>query len=129
MDSPKGYFMITKFLVTALVIGATSQFAFSENWSEGMKEGNVKLKSAGPISFGPDGILFIADSKAAAVVALDTNDRKAPAAKSTLKVEGINKKIAALLGTAEDQVLINDMAINPESKSAYLAVSRGRGPE
>ncbi len=46
-----------------------------------------------------------------------------------LKVEGINQKIAALLGASADQILIEDLAVNPISRNAYLAVSRGRGPD
>jgi hypothetical protein len=71
----------------------------------------------------------VADTKAAAVVAIATGDVKpAPGAK-LLKVEGINQKVAALLGTTADQILIEDMAVNPISRNAYLALSRGRGPE
>jgi hypothetical protein len=95
----------------------------------GMKEGPVQLKSAGPITFGPEGILFVADTKAAAIVAIDTQDNKATAKSSDLKVQGINEKLAAMLGTSADQLLINDMAVNPASRNVYLAVSRGRGPE
>jgi hypothetical protein len=96
--------------------------------TEGMTEGKVDLKSAGPLSFGPEGILFVGDTKAAAVVAIATGDAKAGDAKP-LKVEGIGEKIASLLGTAADQILINDMAVNPASRSVYLSVSRGRGPD
>jgi len=81
----------------------------------------------GPIAFGPEGILFVADSKSAAITALETQDKSASAGKE-LKVEGVNQKIAALLGTAADQILIDDMAVNPISRNVYLAVSRGRGP-
>ena len=95
---------------------------------DGFKEGEVALQSAGPIAFGPEGILFIADTKAAAIVALDTADTKASHGKD-LKVEGIDKKVAALLGTASDQILINDMVVNPLSHNVYLAISRGRGPD
>jgi hypothetical protein len=96
--------------------------------TDGMTEGAVTLKSAGPLAFGPEGILFVADTKAAAVVAIATGDTKAGEAKP-LKVEGIAQKIAGLLGTVPDQILINDMAVNPASRSVYLSVSRGRGPE
>ena len=96
--------------------------------TDGMTEGAVNLKSAGPLAFGPEGILFVADTKAAAVVAIATGDTEAGKAKP-LKVEGIAQKIAALVGTAADQILINDMAVNPASRSVYLSVSRGRGPE
>jgi len=46
-----------------------------------------------------------------------------------LQAKGINQTIAALLGIPADQLLINDLAVNPISHQAYLAVSRGRGPE
>lgn len=99
------------------------------HWTEGMKEGQVAFKSVGPLAFGPDGILFAADTKAAALVAIDTGDTKPASESKALKVEGINTKIAGLLGTASDQILINDMVVNPVSRNAYLAVSRGRGPD
>jgi hypothetical protein len=34
-----------------------------------------------------------------------------------------------LLGTTADQIMVNDLTVNPISKHAYLAVSRGRGPD
>jgi hypothetical protein len=106
----------------ALLAGAAS----AANWTAGMTEGKVALKSAGPITFGPDGILFIADTKSAAIVAIATGDTKAGAGKA-VKVDGINTKVAALLGTAADQILIADLAVNPASQTPYLAVTRGRG--
>jgi len=99
----------------------------AENWTDGMKEGKAEFKSMGPIAFGPDGILFVADTKAAVVVAIATGDTKPASGEKALKVEGINQKIAALLGTAADQILIDDLAVNPISRNVYLAVSRGRG--
>src|SRR5688572_16628474 len=53
------------------------------NWSAGMKEGKLALKSTAPVGFGQEGILFIADTKAAAVAALATGDTK-PAAGAKL---------------------------------------------
>ena len=104
------------------------QTSLAVKWTADMKEGKLELKSAGPLAFGPDGILFIADTKAAAIVALATGDVKAGGS-ALLKVEGINQKIAALLGTSADQILIEDLAINPLSHNAYIAVSRGRGAD
>ncbi len=39
------------------------------------------------------------------------------------------EKAAALLGTTPDQILINDVKVNPISKNVYLSVSRGKGPD
>jgi hypothetical protein len=91
--------------------------------------GKVTLQSANALAFGPDGILFVADSMGGNVVALDTNDRTAPRAAVKINVQGVDAKIAALLGTTTDQILVNDLVVNPISKNAYLAVSRGRGPD
>jgi hypothetical protein len=99
------------------------------DWQAGMKEGKPEFKSISQLAFGPDGILFIADTKAAAVTAVVTGDTKPASGPTPLKVEGINQKIAGLLGTTADQLLIADMVVNPVSRNAYLAVSRGRGPD
>lgn len=116
---------LTVFALACLVQSA----AAAARWTADMKEGKAALQSAGPLAFGPDGILFIADTKAAAIVAVSTGDTKAAPSAKPLKVEGINQKVAALLGTSADQILIEDMVVNPVSRNAYLAVSRGRGPD
>jgi hypothetical protein len=110
-------------------LGVFAQSAIAARWTAEMKEGKPELKSMGPLAFGPDGILFVADAKSASLVAIATGDLKPAAGEKLLKVEGVNQKIAALLGTSADQILIEDLAINPISKNAYLAVSRGRGAD
>ncbi len=112
-----------------LALGLFAPAAHAANWTAGMNEGKPALKSMGQLAFGPEGILFVADTKAAAIVAIATGDNKPAAGAKPLKVEGINAKIAGLLGTSADQVLIDDLAVNPISHNAYLAVSRGRGPD
>jgi len=100
------------------------------DWTAGFQEGKPLLQSISQLSFGPDGILFVADTKAAAVVAIATGDTK-PAVTNAkdLSIEGINLQIAALLGTKPEEILISDLTVNPLSHQAYLAVSRGRGPD
>lgn len=88
----------------------------------------VELKSAGPLTFGPNGTLFAGDSAAGRIFAFETNDTK-PSKGGTVEIKGVNTKIAALLGTTADQILIADMAVNPISKNIYFSVARGRGPE
>jgi len=94
-----------------------------------LPEGKVKITSAGPMTFGPAGILFVADSMGASIVAIDTQDTKAPTAPPKINVEGIDVKIAAMIGITPDQVMINDVAVNPISKNVYVSASRGRGPD
>jgi len=94
-----------------------------------LTSGKVQLQSATTLAFGPDGILFVADSLGSKVVALDTNDRTAARNAVKINVQGVDAKIASLLGTTPDQIMVNDLTVNPVSKNAYLAVSRGRGPD
>jgi hypothetical protein len=94
-----------------------------------LKPGTPDLKSAGALAFGPEGILFVGDSQGAAIFAIATGDVKPSAASGALKVEGIDEKIAAMLGTNVRGIQINDLAVNPASGNAYLSLQRGAGPD
>jgi hypothetical protein len=120
---------IASCIAIGIIATSLSSSALGENWTEGMKSGKPVFKTMSQLAFGPEGILFIADTRAAAIVAIATGDTAKPAASHPLKVESVLEKVAALLGTSADQILIDDMAVNPLSHKAYLAVSRGRGPE
>jgi hypothetical protein len=113
--------------LAVFAFGLSIRSADAAKWTSGMKEGNPEFKSMGSLAFGPDGVLFVADTKAAAIAAIATGDTKPSANSKPFKVEAINQKIAALLGSSADQILINDLAINPISRNAHLSVSRGRG--
>lgn len=117
-----------KIIATLVVTLSLGINLFAGSLTANMKEGKAEFKSMGPLAFGPEGILFIADTKAAAITAIATGDTKAADTK-TLKIEGINQKLAGLVGSSADQILIDDMAVNPISRNVYLAVSRGRGPD
>lgn len=111
------------FLAVALFVAT----GFAGTYDGSLKAGKAELKSAGSLAFGPEGILFVGDPMGAAIYAIDTGDRTAGSGK--VNIEGLDAKVAGLLGTAADQILINDLAVNPISKKAYLSVSRGRGPD
>ncbi len=112
-------------LAAASCCAAALSFAAGIN----MPAGKVELKSAGALAMGPEGILFVGDSVGGAIVALDVDDRTPAKSGGTLEIKGINEKIAAMLGTAADQILIQDVVVNPVSKNVYIAVSRGRGAD
>ena len=97
--------------------------------ASGVTTGKPALKSAGQLTFGPDGVLFIADSMGTAVYAIELEDKDKPPAEELPRIEGIDDKVAALLGTAAGDVLINDLAVHAGSKNIYLSVSRGRGDD
>lgn len=113
----------------ASVLCFTTVAALAANATAGLQPGKATLKSAGPLAFGPDGVLFVGDTLGASVVALDTGDGKSAKKSAAIEIKGLNEKIAAALGTSADQILINDVIVNPASKNVYVSVSRGRGPE
>jgi hypothetical protein len=115
-------------LALAALVLAVADTTKPANLTANLSPGAVSLKSAGALAFGPDGVLFVGDSAASAVVELDTSDRTA-AQPAKLNVEGIDAKIAAIAGVAQENIRINDVKVNSVSKNVYLSVTRGRGPE
>ncbi|HXD72795.1 MAG TPA: hypothetical protein VN628_03620 [Vicinamibacterales bacterium] len=91
--------------------------------------GNVGLKSAGALAFGPDGVLFVGDSVGGAVAAIETGDKTPAAAGAKVDVQGLDTKLAAMVGVQAGDILINDVAVNPISKNVYVSAARGRGPD
>lgn len=117
---------ILSIVAAAALAAACGSTAFA---AYNLVEGAPDIQSAGPLAFGPEGILFIGDAKGAAVFAVDTQDA-APGAKSAdVDVKGIGQKIADLVGAPVDQIAINDLAVNPHSGATYLSVAVGLGPE
>lgn len=92
----------------------------------GLSKGSPQLKSAGPIAFGPAGILFIGDPKAATVYAIQTEDGRGDSAKATHQIDGVNEAIKQAL---KADVSVADMAVNPETGNVFVLVTaKDRGP-
>jgi hypothetical protein len=120
----------SRFVLLALAAAAlVTATARAGDLTDSLKRGTPELRSAGPLAFGPEGILFVGDPQAAAVYAIDTGDRQAPTSTDRPKVEAIDEKIASLLGIEARQLLIADLAVNPISGNTYLSVARGKGPD
>lgn len=109
----------------ALVVTTVSKTATT---SLNLPVGKVQLTSAGPLAFGPNGILFVGDSLGARIVAIDTRDDKAVSS-AKINVEGVDAKIAAIVGVMPQDIVINDVKVNPVSKNVYVSASRGKGPD
>jgi hypothetical protein len=117
-----------------LVVGAALALAFTVQAARtpaapaaDLAAGNSGLKSAGALAFGPDGVLFVGDSAGGAIAAIDTADRTPGSGK--VDVQGIDEKVAAMVGVNAGDILINDVAVNPISKNVYVSAARGRAPD
>jgi hypothetical protein len=93
----------------------------------GLKLGDVNLASAGPIAFGPDGILFVADSAAATIYAVDTGGQAGDQPAEVFDLADLDSRIAAYLGCTERDVVVRDVAVHPGSHHVYVSVQRGTG--
>jgi hypothetical protein len=125
---------MTKFHVRAISFSLSAWCAmaaatFGAKAAQDLKKGTPDIKSAGPLAFGPDGILFIGDTRGAALFAIDTGDKSEMKAKKPVELKDVATKLAGALGTNPKQIMINDMVVNPRSGNVYLSASRGRGPD
>src|ERR1700761_2053332 len=94
-----------------------------ETLTSGLAVGTPELDSVGPIAFGPDGVLFVADNASAAIFALAL-----PAGGASAPVEDLDAKLASLLGCAVEDVRIRDLAADPRSGEVFLSVMRAGDP-
>src|SRR5271167_402551 len=93
----------------------------------GLQVGTVDVRSAGPITFGPAGILFLADNASAKVFAIDVSDPGAQAGSEPFDLANVDARISSFLGCDVADLAIRDMAVHPVSHNVYLSVQRGRG--
>ncbi len=89
--------------------------------------GTPAIRAVGPLAFGPDGVLFVADNVNAAIFALDTRDDTAGSQPVPLNIDALDTRLAAYLGCDRQDVLIKAMTVHPESRNVYLSVMRGMG--
>ena len=64
----------------------------------GLNVGDADVRSAGPITFGPDGILFLADNASAKVFAVDVDDPGPEAGSEPFDLENVDVRVASFLG-------------------------------
>jgi len=95
--------------------------------TEAFVTGNTGIASVNSISFGPEGILFVGDSKNAAIYAILTDDNTEVSEATSIRETEFDTKIAAALGTGVENIRITDMAVNPVSKKVYLSVNVADG--
>jgi hypothetical protein len=96
----------------------------------GLQLGTPQLASAGAITFGPDDVLFVADTSRAAILAIDVADPSPDAGPlDAFELDDLGQHLAAFLGCADDDVVVRDLAVHPRTGNIFLSVMRGRGDE
>ena len=113
--------------VAFIVLVAANRSTDKTDNPYGLQRGTAAVKSISAIAFGPDGILFIGDSRSATVFAIDTKDKTAVEKAAAVEIKNIDQKIAAALGTETKNIRIQDIAVNPLSRKIYIAVQSNDG--
>jgi len=96
------------------------------------------LRSAGVLAFGPDNVLFVGDIRGAAVHAFALQDGDLTAQTGVELgnfhnfegrdlIRGLDQKLAALFGTTQDRIVVNDMVVHQPTQQILMSVERGRG--
>lgn len=110
-----------------LLLSGCLTAGFATNHDELTKNfvtGRADVQSISVMSFGPEGILFLGDSKAGKVFALDLNDREKNDSQEPVNIENLEARLGSALGVGPKEVVVHDLAVNPISQNIYLAVSR-----
>ena len=94
----------------------------------GGPETGPALESVGPMTFGPDGMLFAADPRRRRFSrsTRGTGERRQGRRGRRAAIDG---KIAALLGTEAAAIAVTDLVVHPKTHNAYLSVMRGAGAD
>ncbi len=86
-----------------------------------------QIKSLGVLEISDEGILFVGDNIAGAIHAIDFTAESRTTNTFEINIYDIDAQIAAVLGTSQGNVQINDIAVHPKSGEVYLSVTRGHG--
>lgn len=97
------------------------------------------LRSAGPLEFGPGGVLFVGDGVGAQVVAFEMasvlDDQSGYELGRIETFEGrtlvpdLPAALGALVGAPAEQVVVNDMAVHSATRQVVISGHRGLGPD
>ncbi|WP_299710072.1 hypothetical protein [uncultured Tenacibaculum sp.] len=116
-----------KKLILTLIIGLLCMPTYAvDSLTEDFVTGNPEIGSINAMTFGPEGILFLGDSKNSQVVAVDMSSAK-KATNQKLYLKDIEALLGQLLGSDSDQLQIIDMVVNPVNQNIYLGAQHSSG--
>ncbi len=87
----------------------------------------AELQTVGALEFGPGDTLFVADSKGAAVYAVETGFPSKGSSEEMEGVRDLDAKLAAMLGVDVREVFIKDLAVHQPSGTTVLSILRKAG--
>ena len=126
---------LSRFLCFAWLAALPTTLVVSSNaWSAnhyGLEEKSILLTSAGPLAFGPEGILFVSDPKSATIYAIDTKSHrpeKADLEKATYQLEDVQGALASLANGNAGDVAVADIAVDPEAGTLLMSVTLASRP-
>lgn len=110
--------------VFATTLAASAAPVAASALIESPQTGGLKLASLSSLSFGPEGLLLVAEPGTASVLAIQTGDVGPKKEHLAKPVADIGAVIADGLGAEKEDITIKDLAVNPASERIYLAVQR-----
>lgn len=134
MNRKKWFYVIpvllaTSVLLAACVIQPVVEASNEATMTEMVESAVPEMHSAGVLHFGPNNELFVGDSKTGTIFAFEVEAGEPMEQPRGYNLYDIDLQIAAALGASLEQITINDMAVHPVSKVAYLSIMRGHGDE
>ncbi|MEZ6127789.1 MAG: hypothetical protein R3C59_03845 [Planctomycetaceae bacterium] len=115
--------MLKTMLSTVVIAVCVVPGFAAESW--GLKPGTPDLQSADSLAFGPDDVLFVGDTKSAAVFAIATGDTQGDAKSASINIEDLAAKISDVVG---GKATINDLATNPATGTVFVAANADGKP-
>ena len=99
------------FAIALITLSATTIEKNNEDLTKDFVTGDLEIGSINQLSFGPQGILFIGDSKNAAIYALDTKDTEQTISAKGINIADFDDKIASAVGTTKENIKITDIKV------------------
>ena len=86
-----------------------------------------QIEALGALEFSSEGVLFAGDNVSGTIHAFDLSAESRGTEKFEINVYNVDAQVAAILGTSQGNVQINDLAVHPKSGEVYLSLTRGHG--
>lgn len=115
-----------KLFAALLAVAVGAGVCSAADGTTGLSKGTPEIKSISALAFGPDGVLFVGDPATGTITAIATGDTK-PGDKGEIALGEVKAAAGELLGVSGDDVVLNDVKVNPASGNVYLAASRKAG--